>query len=414
MVFASSTITATPAALKPRATSLNHDGTPPVAPLTTVWTASPGCFPVSTRSTTDIDMFWTSHTDCAPPGYASYFETYYYSPGICPSGFTVGCSRYGDFQGPSVEPTETAMLCVMSNYFCTPGAWNYYATNTDLSYAQVMIQIRWAESDLSILETHPLTPGLKIATTGTESSATVTVISSNLGRSGEGLSTGAQVGIGVGAGLFGLLAIGLAVFFILRYRKRRAGSQDTSQIPSTQQPQDQYPQTLISGQQSQPAQGYPGYTPYVDPNTGAISYYSPIPRPTELGGTAIKSLTNITPSQGAPSITGPQSTYLRDPAVLDGKSILIQNSMGTGTPNTSPVGIDLTNESPLLAEMPGSEGIARSVGDSENSQVQQEIAHLMTEQAKLDARRTRLMELAELDEEEQRIRIRMHQLQSGP
>lgn len=113
MGFPPLTTTATLAALAPRQSSLDHDGTPPVAALTTVWTAAEGCYPVSTRPATDIDMFWTSNPDCAPPGYASYFETYYYSPAICPSGFTVGCARYGDFQGPDVEPTETAMLCVM-------------------------------------------------------------------------------------------------------------------------------------------------------------------------------------------------------------------------------------------------------------------------------------------------------------
>ncbi|OTA92225.1 hypothetical protein M434DRAFT_328493 [Hypoxylon sp. CO27-5] len=378
MVFAPLTTTATPFALPPRATSsLDHDGTQPVAALTTVWTASEGCFPVSTRSTMDIDMFWSSYTDCAPPGYASYFETYYYSPAICPSGYTVGCSRYGDFQGPSVEPTETAMLCVMSGYFCTPDEWNYYATNTDLSYAQVMIQIRWAESDLSTLETHPLTPGLTIAAktsgsvidateTGPSSGATVTVLSNpESGR--DGLPVGAQVGIGVGVGLFGLLAVGLVVFFILRYRKRRANGQSPSQPPSMQQPPpgqvpiQQYPYGLGPGQQGQPPQGYPqsiypGYTAYIIP---------------------------------------------------------LQAGSGDGFPSSSPASHYPPPGAPAVVEMPGNDGNSRSVASTDNPQAQQEMAHLMAEQTKLEARRTRLMELAELDEEEQRIRTRMQQLQQS-
>ncbi|KAI2463894.1 hypothetical protein F4781DRAFT_97211 [Annulohypoxylon bovei var. microspora] len=50
MVFVPFTTTATPTALLPRATSLEHDGTPPVAALTTVWIPPPDCFPVSINS----------------------------------------------------------------------------------------------------------------------------------------------------------------------------------------------------------------------------------------------------------------------------------------------------------------------------------------------------------------------------
>ncbi|KAI2619859.1 hypothetical protein GGS26DRAFT_321794 [Hypomontagnella submonticulosa] len=431
MVLAPLTTTATPtaAALAARATSksLDHDGTPPVAALTTVWTPSEGCWPLSTRSTTDIDMFWTSSPECAPPGYASYFDTYYYSPAICPSGYTVGCSRYGEFQGPSVEPTETAMLCVLSDYSCTPDAWNYYATNTDLDYAQVMIQIRWASSDLSILETHPLTPGLILATGGgdTDSSPTGSPTGSSDGtglaqptgtsdesRGQGGLSTGAQVGIGVGVGLFGLLAIGLAVFFILWYRKKRSKGPDANK-PATTQPQPppgqypvhQYPyMSGPGGQQGQTPQGYsqpmyPGYTQYVDPKTGAVTYYSSVPHPTELGGTAVTS-SAPTQSQGAPSVVGSQPTHARDSTVSGSQPM---------PPQVPPGVVPVAGHN--AAEMPGNEGVTRSVGSGSSPQAQQEMAHLMAEQAKLDARRTRLMELAELDEEEERIRTRMQQIQ---
>ncbi|KAI1800235.1 hypothetical protein F4811DRAFT_540150 [Daldinia bambusicola] len=323
MGFATPTTTVTPTALAPRATSLNHDGTPPVAALTTVWTPPGGCFPVSTSPTRDIDVFWTSNPKCAPPGYASYFETYYYSPAICPSGFTVGCSRYDDFQGPSVEPTETAVLCVMSDYLCTPEGWNYYATNTDLNYAQVMIQIRWASSDLSILETHPLTPGLFLATatsdsvrdvpgTRTSSSTAATYSSTSPDSDLKGLSGGTRAGIGVGVGLFGLLGLGLAIFFILTYRKKRTNKQAVNQPPPMHQtPLDQYPFDQYSQVPSlihtgQPIPQYPqptytGYASYIDPKTGAIIYFSAVPQPPHLGITAINGSNGPSSQESSPA-----------------------------------------------------------------------------------------------------------------
>ncbi|KAI2463893.1 hypothetical protein F4781DRAFT_97219 [Annulohypoxylon bovei var. microspora] len=283
------------------------------------------------------------------------------------------------------------MLCVMSDYVCT-GEWDYYATNTELSYEQMMIEIRWAKDDLYILKTHTLTPGLILATEATEATetmettggdadttttgspgATVTVISSDPGRGGAGLSTGAQAGIGVGVGLVGLLAVGLAIFLLLRYRKERAGSKDANQAPSMQQHQ-----------------------------------------PSELGDTAIGASTNLTPGQGALSVAGSQSTYLRDSVLSNNQPIQLQDNPSSVAelPSTSPSGQSPVNEAPVVAEILGNEGVARSIGGSENSQAQQEMTHLVAEQTKLDARRTRLMELTELDEEEQRIRTRMQQLES--
>ncbi|KAI1472143.1 uncharacterized protein F4812DRAFT_407630 [Daldinia caldariorum] len=328
MGFATPTTTVTFTAPAPRTTSLDHDGTPPVAALTTIWTPSDGCFPVSTRPTTDIDVFWTSNPKCAPPGYASYFETYYYSPAVCPSGFTVGCSRYDDFQGPSVEPTETAVLCVMSGYSCTPEGWNYYATNTDLDYAQVMIQIRWASSDLSILETHPLTPGLILATATsdgvgdvpgarTSSSTAVTHTSTNPNSNWKGLSSGARAGIGVGVGLLGLLGLGLAIFFILTYRKKRTNNQAVNQPPLmhqtllSQYPFNQYSQMPGLGPVGQPIPQYPQptyprYTTCIDPKTGAIIYFSAVqqsPQSPQLQTTAINRPNRPT-SQETPPVGG--------------------------------------------------------------------------------------------------------------
>lgn len=42
---------------------------------------------------------------------ANYFSSVYYSPAICPAGYTVDCSRYDTEQGPSVKTGETAVIC---------------------------------------------------------------------------------------------------------------------------------------------------------------------------------------------------------------------------------------------------------------------------------------------------------------
>jgi hypothetical protein len=94
-----------------------------------------------------------------------------------------------------------------------------------------MIQIRWKSSDLVILETHPLVPGLKfvsstptpsgnpIGPTGVLPSPTRPVVNED---SPSGLSTGAKAGIGAGvAAAVLLLGIALTVFFIKRYRSNR-------------------------------------------------------------------------------------------------------------------------------------------------------------------------------------------------
>ncbi|KAI1343274.1 hypothetical protein F5Y15DRAFT_369564 [Xylariaceae sp. FL0016] len=444
MVFVPLTTTLTSGALAPRqTTSAPHDGTPPVAALTTIFTPSSGCWPITDDETSDIDTFWTTYTSCAPPGYASYWSTFYYSPAICPSGYSIGCSRYTD-QGPPVEATETAMLCVVSGYECDPEDWNFYATNSENGGSQAMIEIRWAESDISTLETHPLTPGLKPVSTSpidgdATSSAlpTVTVVGDNGNDDGNGsdgdgsggLSQGARIGIGVGVGLAGLLALAIAAFFIWRHRQKKTGkSLASSDQPSVQQqpqqssPPGQYPVYQYPympgpehGSPSPPTQVYAqipqgyaqpantGYTSYVDPKTGHVSYYSPVPQPTELGGTAIEG----PHSQGTPSVT---PSVVGSPPTNHHESTHGPNSVSY---QTNEGGHASPQPSTGFAEMPGSEGVARSADGSENPQAQQELATLMAEQAKLDARRTRLMEMAELDEEEKRIKMRMQQLQNA-
>jgi hypothetical protein len=63
-------------------------------------TIDPSCIP------SGVGFFDTS----AATGYGLFF----FSPAICPSGYTVACSRWIDSQGPEPLPTETAMNCLPS------------------------------------------------------------------------------------------------------------------------------------------------------------------------------------------------------------------------------------------------------------------------------------------------------------
>ena len=84
----------------------------PAAALTTIWT--PPC---------GIDRWYYEPTtstavplSCKPPGWAAYWDDIvsiaYYSPAICPSGFSIGCTRYHASQGPAPLSGESAYLCV--------------------------------------------------------------------------------------------------------------------------------------------------------------------------------------------------------------------------------------------------------------------------------------------------------------
>lgn len=122
------------------------------------------------------------------------------------------------------------------------------------------IQIRWAESDLEILETHPLTPELILTTTDSIATTTMSpdatpgvesefqapttsdtyqenIVADSNGTNGDGgLHTGAKAGIAVGVAVGGLIIILAVVMIWLRERKRK-GKQDvhepTAELPGS-------------------------------------------------------------------------------------------------------------------------------------------------------------------------------------
>lgn len=82
-----------------------------VVPLTTIFTQPPGCsFPIPYS-------YQTTSTTCGPPEFLSvWYSNGFYSPGICPSGYSIGCTNtVTGFQRPSdflVTPGESAYWCV--------------------------------------------------------------------------------------------------------------------------------------------------------------------------------------------------------------------------------------------------------------------------------------------------------------
>ena len=99
----------------------------------------------------------------------------------------------------------------------------YTTSGRVTSYAPAF-QIRWREDDLSLLETHPLTPGAPAWTTTNEESPTPTPTDtsgaqeeSDEDNGGLGLSTGAVAGIAVGVAVFAILLCSAAFVW---YRRR--------------------------------------------------------------------------------------------------------------------------------------------------------------------------------------------------
>ncbi|KAK0643729.1 hypothetical protein B0T16DRAFT_459841 [Cercophora newfieldiana] len=177
----------------------------------------------------------------------------YFSPGICFFGWTVGCSvlHYNDWGSTRLRPVasdETAMFCVPSGYGCwtvTHAAEATVPVSQGIDTLQPVFQIRWKSSDLSILETHPLTPGLRLAaeTSSAVSVGTNTPTDSVEGRNGtsgpadsSGLTTAAKVGTGVGAAILAVLLFASFFLFLRRYRSTRlkqAGSPVTGDTPGS-------------------------------------------------------------------------------------------------------------------------------------------------------------------------------------
>ena len=100
-------------------------------PLTTIWTPPEGCDKIVTFQANG------ARDGCAPRYYEEvWYNQGYYSPGICPSGYTVGCMATGlTMNFEPIKAGETAAICVprygyrrRSNWFRTRVNSNRNAT----------------------------------------------------------------------------------------------------------------------------------------------------------------------------------------------------------------------------------------------------------------------------------------------
>ncbi|EPE10586.1 hypothetical protein F503_05681 [Ophiostoma piceae UAMH 11346] len=177
-------------------------GTAPLAALTTIFT--PPCPTSWLVTTSKVPSQFPSFPGagpvptCNPPSWQDNLSAEgfnFYSPAICPSGFEVGpgcllTTTPRTSEGfPPVAPGETVAWCVPSGQSCTSdttdfrgGYWGATQTATETGALVTVgpaMQIRFRDIDLSILETHPLTPGLTLAGLPTPAPTSDTTTSSS-------------------------------------------------------------------------------------------------------------------------------------------------------------------------------------------------------------------------------------------
>ncbi|KAL5612283.1 uncharacterized protein BROUX77_002439 [Berkeleyomyces rouxiae] len=118
-----------------------------VTPLTTVFTPPCGAVIMETQM---------QSPECLVPGMFSVWKNGgFYSPGVCPSGYTTNCVRSETRQGELIplRPGETMAMCVPQSWTCyggLPTNLAFYITSNGV-YTAPAIEIRWRETDSSIL-----------------------------------------------------------------------------------------------------------------------------------------------------------------------------------------------------------------------------------------------------------------------
>ncbi|CAK7273609.1 hypothetical protein SEPCBS119000_005748 [Sporothrix epigloea] len=207
----------------------------------------------------------SSTSDCLPSGWGTASDAYF-SPGICPTGYTQACQN--------VTGSETVATCCPTGFECgTNSYWPWWVTNFctyTVTSGQVLaytssilgegevvftttdrgdqginafgIQIRYQSTDFVSSSTPTSTPAPTSATAGTASATGQTTGGSGSGSSSSasptggsssdngghsssssgGLSTGAKAGIGIGVAL-GVVAF-LGIIILLFIRKRRTAA----------------------------------------------------------------------------------------------------------------------------------------------------------------------------------------------
>ncbi|KAI0973089.1 hypothetical protein F4678DRAFT_459943 [Xylaria arbuscula] len=288
-----------------------------LGPLTTTFTPQgPDC--ASTFLGRGSNDEWVQYGVGGSPSSACYpssfdpHQSFYYSPGICPSGYTAACTAEISVSGNAAAQQLT---CCPESYSCHPNrgtdpfacisvldgtktfSVSTYSFEKDENNSTTKIDIGTTTAvyfNIYLLAYGPLvippggddtsttgsitstsasgsaatssaasaTPGTSIASTPTQSNTPSTTPHESTNGS-SGLSRGAVAGISVGSVLAAVLLVGVVAFLIARRRKRSknpstaiVGSEVTSPF-KTQQYLDQQYQQDQQHQQYQQNQQYP-------------------------------------------------------------------------------------------------------------------------------------------------------------
>ncbi|KAI2471540.1 hypothetical protein F4781DRAFT_386588 [Annulohypoxylon bovei var. microspora] len=239
-----------------------------LGPLTTSFTppadctASSALYWVSTAST----FYWLhgrpGQSSCFPDNYSPY-QNQYYSPGVCPVGYTRGCESVST--GNDNSATTHATCCPQGNYVCastsssysypwgpTLGCMSVYRVDTQTSFTTIDGTINGDETAGAVtsirapgtimaygvvIQNGPTTATTTTSTTASDSqTSTTSSIASETASStaaaaqstSHGLSSGAAAGVGVGTAI-GVMAIGGIILWMFWSRRRKREQQQQQQ-----------------------------------------------------------------------------------------------------------------------------------------------------------------------------------------
>jgi hypothetical protein len=255
----------------------------------------------------------------------------------------------------------------------------------DSDSVAILIPVAWAESDLAILETDPLTPGK----TPTQPAISVTDYRV---RPAGGLPPGARAGIGVAAALLGLGLIIATVLFVRRYRRRRLATSGLEQ--DTREPDDEKPN--------------PDAKVVAIPRSGAEAT-NILELDTERGTHVLAELPVVETPAADPVISAS-----RPPRLGSDELYSTLPEVVSATPSTQAYSAPSSSQ-PLSNPYPASAADAREIreaGGPANANVAEdhELRLLMERQAEIAAQKDRLLQIQKLEEEDGQIRRRISEL----
>ncbi|KAF2149652.1 hypothetical protein K461DRAFT_271218 [Myriangium duriaei CBS 260.36] len=227
-----------------------------LGPLTTTFTPGAGC----SHSTGLYAMISCGTTcewwvegplslaipNCFPARYTQ-FLSHYYSPGICPSGYTVACTStneaasvsetvqtccptalgydYGCVTPHNEYPWQYSLACTVSlqpgvSMYTFPDITYMHGTDTVVSsttraeagIGAYGVEIRFQATDFIATSTTGSTSANRPTETPPSTSNVIPSTTTST-PDGQGLSTPAAIGTGVGVAIVGLLLFGLGLFF---------------------------------------------------------------------------------------------------------------------------------------------------------------------------------------------------------